>query len=202
MEVASIRYKNPGAMWGGARANKWGALRAVTLNDGKGQGNNIAEFPTYEQGAAAQFDLWQTSYCNMSLDAATMKWSGGNSSPAYIKFLTEKTGLQAHTLITKDLLNSDTGWRLMKAQAQWEAGKPYPMTDAQWKAAQKLCFGTSFKQGVTKTVIAAGTVTSTVVAAQVAHSSGYDWTKIIFAVVAVAIMGVITYLVIRSRRED
>ena len=31
------------------------------LNDGKGQGNNIAVFPTFEQGICAQMDLWRTS---------------------------------------------------------------------------------------------------------------------------------------------
>ena len=54
MEPASIRYKNPGAMWGSALAIKWGAApKAVVLNDGKGQGNNIAVFPTYVQGICA-----------------------------------------------------------------------------------------------------------------------------------------------------
>jgi hypothetical protein len=28
----------------------------------------------------------------------------------------------------------------MKAQAQWEAGKPYPMTDAEWRQAQAMVF--------------------------------------------------------------
>jgi len=37
-------------MWGSALAIKWGAAKkAVTLNDGTGQGNNIAVFPTLEQ---------------------------------------------------------------------------------------------------------------------------------------------------------
>ena len=62
MEPASIRYKNPGAMWGSALAIKWGAAKqAVTLNDGKGQGNNIAVFPTFVAGICAQLDLWRTS---------------------------------------------------------------------------------------------------------------------------------------------
>jgi hypothetical protein len=61
MEPASIRYKNPGAMWGGsALAKKWGANQTVGLNDGLGQGNNIAVFPTMVKGAAAQIDLWHT----------------------------------------------------------------------------------------------------------------------------------------------
>jgi hypothetical protein len=38
-EPASIRYRNPGAMWGSPLAIKWGATpKPVTLNDGKGQG--------------------------------------------------------------------------------------------------------------------------------------------------------------------
>jgi hypothetical protein len=36
-EPASIRYKNPGAMWGGnAISKKWGEQGNVSLNDGLG----------------------------------------------------------------------------------------------------------------------------------------------------------------------
>ncbi|MEY9228695.1 hypothetical protein ABIF78_001018 [Bradyrhizobium japonicum] len=38
--------QKPGAMWGSTLAIKWGGKHAVTLNDGKGQGNNITVFPT------------------------------------------------------------------------------------------------------------------------------------------------------------
>jgi hypothetical protein len=57
MEPASIRYKNPGAMWGSSLARKWGAEpKAVSLNDGTGQNNTISVFPTFVQGICAQLD--------------------------------------------------------------------------------------------------------------------------------------------------
>jgi hypothetical protein len=137
-EPISIRTNNPGAMWGGARANKWGAT--ADLLTGDREGNHIAVFPTKVQGAAAQFDLWRSLYTGMSLGAAITKWSGGNSSPQYVTFLTEQTGILIAEVITTKLLSGPKGLALMKAQAHWEAGKPYPMTDAEWQAAQSLVF--------------------------------------------------------------
>lgn len=137
---ASIRYNNPGAMWGGKHANKWGATNTVGLNDGTGQGNTIGVFPTKVQGAAAQFDLWRIGYVGMSLSAAIRKWSGGNSSSSYMRFLNDSTGIKSTDMVTVNLLSGPKGLALMKAQAQWEAGKPYPMTDAEWITAQNMVF--------------------------------------------------------------
>ncbi len=135
----SIRSNNPGAMWGGARAAKWGATADIRLHDG--QGNHIAVFPTKVQGAAAQFDLWRTSYSGMTLRAGIARWSGGNSSPAYVAFLTRRTGIRADDVITRELLAGPRGLALMQAQAHWEAGRPYPMTEAEWRRAQAMVFG-------------------------------------------------------------
>lgn len=140
-EPASIRYKNPGAQWPGARATKWGSTQYVTLNDG--QGNKIAVFPTFVQGAAAQFDLWASNYTGMTLKAAIDKWSGHNSPAPYVAFLEKNTGVSINTKVTRELLASPTGWKLLKAQSRWEAGKPIPMTDAEWQLAQKKVFGPS-----------------------------------------------------------
>jgi hypothetical protein len=77
-------------MWGNALAIKWGAAKkAVTLNDGKGQGNNIAVFPTFVQGICAQLDLWRTSknYKNKRFADAIAIWSGHNSVESYIAFV-------------------------------------------------------------------------------------------------------------------
>jgi hypothetical protein len=137
-EPASIRYKNPGAMWGGKHASRWGAVNDVVLNDGRS--NHIAVFPDAVHGAAAQFALWKTGYCNMTLAAAIKKWSGHNSSAAYMAFLGQRVGVARQTRITPALLASPKGLALMKAQAQWEAGKPYPMTDAEWRQAQAMVF--------------------------------------------------------------
>jgi hypothetical protein len=137
-EPASIRYKNPGAMWGGKHADKWGAVNDIVLKDG--QANHIAVFSDVVHGAAAQFALWKAGYCDMTLAAAIKKWSGHNSSVAYMAFLGEHVGVTAQTRITPALLASPKGLALMKAQAQWEAGKPYPMTDAEWRQAQAMVF--------------------------------------------------------------
>lgn len=142
MTAASIRSNNPGAMWGKGNpiAVKWGATSTENLADGLGQGNNIAHFPDAVHGAAAQFDLWRQHYTGVSLKAAITKWSGGNWSQPYADFLTQHTGLAMITFITEAVLSSSQGLALMKYQAQWEAGQPYPLSDAQWKQAQDMVF--------------------------------------------------------------
>jgi hypothetical protein len=137
-EVVSIRTKNPGAMWPCAIATQFGSTSHEDLRDG----NKAAIFPTFEQGAAAQFALWAKNYSGMTLQAAIYKWSGHNSSSEYATFLAQKLGsIRLDTVITRSFLASFNGRAFMKAQAQWEAGKPYPMTDAQWAKAQELAFG-------------------------------------------------------------
>ncbi len=138
MEPVSIRTKNPGAMWPGSVATKFGSKEWIPC----GGNNKCAVFPTFEQGAAAQFYLWFKSYSGMTLQAAIYKWSGHNSSDAYANFLTKHVpGLRMDDTITVDFLSSPKGLAFMKAQAQWEAGKPYPMTDDQWRRGQFIAFG-------------------------------------------------------------
>ena len=141
MEPASIRYKNPGAMWGNKLAIKWGAApRAVVLNDGKGQGNNIAVFPTYVQGICAQLDLWRTSayYRNKEFEDAIDIWSGHNNVEDYIRFVLPKVpGMTRKTIMNDAFWNSPMGIQFLKAQAWHEAGKKYPAPDADWIEAQR-----------------------------------------------------------------
>lgn len=142
---ASIRYKNPGAMWGSALAIKWGAQKkAVTLNDGLGQGNNIAVFPTYVQGICAQLDLWRTSknYRNKSFADAIRVWSGGNYVESYIAFVLKRVpGMTRNTIMNDTFWKSSMGIAFLKAQAWHEAGMQYPAPDADWIEAQRLVFG-------------------------------------------------------------
>ncbi len=141
MEPASIRYKNPGAMWGNALAIKWGAAKkAITLNDGKGQGNNIAVFPTFVQGICAQMDLWRTSknYKNKRFCDAIAIWSGHNSVEQYISFVTSRVpGMNRNTVMDDAFWRSDMAIGFLKAQAGHEAGKVYPAPPEDWIAAQK-----------------------------------------------------------------
>jgi hypothetical protein len=143
-EPASIRFKNPGAMWGSALAIKWGAQKkAVALKDGTGQGNNIAVFPTYVQGICAQLDLWRTSkhYKNRRFADAIAVWSGGNHVESYIKFVCDRVpGMTRNTVMNDAFWRSSMGIAFLKAQAWHEAGKRYPAPAADWIEAQNIVF--------------------------------------------------------------
>lgn len=145
LEPASIRYKNPGAMWGSPLAIKWGALKKpVALNDGKGQNNNIAVFPTYVQGICAQLDLWRTSamYRNKSFADAIAIWSGHNDVESYIRFVLARVpGMTRETIMNDAFWKSEKGIAFLKAQAWHEAGKKYPASDDDWIEAQRIVFG-------------------------------------------------------------
>lgn len=163
MEPASIRYKNPGAMWGNALAIKWGAeKKAVSLNDGLGQGNNIAVFPTFVQGICAQLDLWRTSknYKNKRFADAIAIWSGGNYVASYIAFCKARVpGLTEGTIMNDAFWQGPSGVAFLKAQAWHEAGKQYPAPDADWIEAQKRVFSgvptaNTVKKATTSVVVA------------------------------------------------
>ncbi len=149
MEPASIRYKNPGAMWPGALPTKWGSKRWVYLNDGTGQGggghgNKIAIFETWADGICAQLDLWRTSknYKNKRFGDAIAIWSGGNHVESYIKFVCDRVpGMTRNTVMDDTFWRSSMAPGFLKAQAWHEAGKRYPAGDSDWTEAQKRVMG-------------------------------------------------------------
>ncbi len=144
MEPASIRYKNPGAMWGNSLAKKWGAGPAVVLHDGLGQGNNIAVFPTFVQGICAQLDLWRSSphYKDKKFSDAIHTWSGGNNTESYIQFVLSRVpGMKRDTVMNDAFWTGPQGIAFLKAQAWHEAGKQYPAPDADWIEARHRVFG-------------------------------------------------------------
>jgi hypothetical protein len=159
MEPASIRTKNPGAMWGrtGKRPSastavetnaptptKWGSVETIYLSDGLDQGNNIAVFPTWVDGICAQLDLWRSSehYKNKRFAHAIAIWSGGNEVASYIAFCKKRVpGLTENTVMNDAFWQSPSGIAFLKAQAWHEAGKQYPAPDADWIEAQRRVFG-------------------------------------------------------------
>lgn len=198
---ASIRSKNPGAMWGSALAKKWGATRSESLNDGTGQGNNIAWFPTYVQGICAQLDLWRTSknYRNKRFADAIAIWSGGNHVESYIKFVCDRVpGMTRNTIMDDTFWRSPMGIGFLKAQAWHEAGRPYPAPDADWLEAQRIVFSGAVP--VTKPPVTASTktgvviVTTTTAATTTAAQSGVSgWTIAIGVAVVLISAGVGLY---------
>lgn len=204
MEPASIRYKNPGAMWGNALAKKWGSTDTVTLHDGLGQGNNIAVFPTYVQGICAQLDLWRTSsnYKNKRFEDAIAIWSGHNAVESYISYVLARCPGMTRTTVMDDAF-----WRgplaisFLKAQAGHEAGKTYPAPDSDWIEAQRRVMGSIGAPGPAapapaplpkKTAVVVGSAGA---AGAAAHAAGASHTVVAVVVIGVAIASILGVII-------
>jgi hypothetical protein len=124
---ASIRYNNPGAQWPNAHAKQFGMDSYGHLADG----NLIAHFPTPEQGAAANMDLFKRSYVGMTVGAAGQKWTGSNSFGV--------PGYNSNMVVTQEMM-SDPNFTIpfMKAMAGREAGRKSPLTEEQWSRAFEM----------------------------------------------------------------
>jgi hypothetical protein len=136
---ASIRFNNPGAQYPGQSARKYGTTGTEII----GGGHKIAVFDDPVKGAAAQFDLLNRGYTNLTVADAIRKWSGGNFSEPYAAYLTKNVpGLTLDTVLTPEKLQDPAfAVPFARASASWEAGRPYPMTDEQWTNAHRLAFG-------------------------------------------------------------
>ncbi len=141
MIPASIRNKNPGAMYPGASSKKFGATTYETLKSKDGT-HKIATFPTAVHGAAAQFDLLARSYTGMSLEKAITRWCGGFYAPTYLKVLRDRADVSADTVLTRAMLaDHEFAVPLAKAMAWQEAGCDYPLKDDEWLEAHQMAFG-------------------------------------------------------------
>lgn len=135
---ATVRHKNPGAMALGAAARKFGATKATALKDGLGQGNTIATFPTSVDGASAQMFLLRTGkyYFGKPIAEAIKTWCGNNDTNGYLAQIESLTRFERNDYITASMLEDrEQAIELCKAMAWHEAGREYPMTDAQWDEA-------------------------------------------------------------------
>lgn len=206
MEPASIRTKNPGAMWGSPLAKKWGSTETIVLHDGLGQGNNIAVFPTYVDGICAQLDLWRTSprYKNKRFADAIDTWDGHNNTPSYIAYVLARVpGMTRDTIMDDEFWKGPMGIAFLKAQAGHEAGKTYPAPDADWIEAQRRVFGNA-----PSAVLAAPPAiiqpvhkkTATVIATAgaagaAAQASGASHTVVAAVVIAVSIAAIAGFII-------
>lgn len=123
---ASIRNNNPGAMYPGPSARRFGSTSFETLVSRDGT-HKIATFMSPVQGAAAQFDLLGRSYCGMSVRDVIAKWCGGYYTGTYLQVLARETGIQAEDELTLDMLrNPSIAVPIAKAMALQEAGSRSP----------------------------------------------------------------------------
>jgi len=194
-EPAAIRHKNPGAMWPGAIATKWGSRKWVYLNDGTGQGGNgkgnkIATFDNWVDGICAQLDLWRTSknYRNKRFADAIAIWSGGNNVPAYIRYVKARIpGMDENTIMNDAFWRGPMGIKFLQVQAGHEAGKPIPAPEADWTEAQRRVFAGKVPTSTPKK--AGGSIVAGSGAGEAARQSGLplSWCIGVAVVVAVAV---------------
>lgn len=141
---ASIRNKNPGAMYPGQAATKFGSRSYQTLVSKDGT-HRIATFPTDEQGAAAQFWLLsQPAYANgkRSIEDCIKKWCGGFYVSTYLKVLESQAGVTRRSILTQKMLRDPSiAIPLARAMALQEAGRDYPLGEDGWQKAHAMAFG-------------------------------------------------------------
>mgnify|MGYP005614703781 CR=1 FL=1 len=137
---ASIRNNNPGAMYPGKSAKKFGSRSFEVLKSKDGV-HKIATFPTPVHGAAAQFDLLHNSYCGMPLEKAITKWCGAYYVSTYLKVLETSGGIKRTDVLTKEhMKDPKIAIPLARAMALQEAGRDFPMDDDDWEAAHSMAF--------------------------------------------------------------
>lgn len=135
---ASIRNRNPGAQYPGPSAKKFGATGHEVLVSRDGR-HLIATFPSHVQGAAAMFDLLASQeYADgkRTVRDIVTKWCGGYYVGTYMRVMNEKAGVGPDTVLTRAMLcRPDVAVPLAQAMAWQEAGRDYPMEEADWRQA-------------------------------------------------------------------
>jgi hypothetical protein len=137
---ASIRNRNPGAMYPGPSSKKFGSSSFETLTSRDGV-HKIATFRSDVQGGSALFDLLASKYVGLTVEKAITRWCGEFYVSTYIKVLEEHGGVKSSDILTKEMLEDpEKAIPLAKAMALQEAGREYPMTDEQWAQAHSCAF--------------------------------------------------------------
>jgi hypothetical protein len=141
MTPASIRNGNPGAQYPGPSSRRFGSTSYETLRSKDGT-HKIATFPTPTHGAAALFDLLDRRYTGMSIEKAITKWCGGYYSTTYLRVLEDKAGVNRTDMLSREMIrDAARAVPFAKAMAWQEAGRDFPLENAEWEAAHAMAFG-------------------------------------------------------------
>lgn len=144
---ASIRNCNPGSIYPGPSARRFGATteQALVSQDGK---HRIATFPDAISGAAALFDNLCHArpgkgrpyyYRDKTLQDAIETWCGSIHAAQYLCVIEARTGFPPETVLDLTFLRDPASIvPLAKAMAWHEAGKPFPLADGGWERAHEM----------------------------------------------------------------
>lgn len=182
MTPASIRNRNPGAQYPGPSSRRFGSTSFEVLHSKDGE-HKIATFPDNVSGAAALFDLLSSpAYTGRPICKAIEKWCGGFYVSTYIHVLEQNSGITRDTILTRELLSDPAvAVPIGKAMALQEAGRDFPMSDAEWAEAHARAFEVAAPS--------VETVASSTPAPNPLHKSGTIWGSI-----GTALAGVGVYL--------
>ena len=144
---ASIRNCNPGSIYPGPSASRFGARGEQRLDSRDGR-HRIATFPDAISGAAALFDNLCHArpdrtrpyyYRGQALSAAIPTWCGKINGPRYLRVIEERTGLTPDVVLDLEFLRDpERVVPLARAMALHEAGRPFPLADAGWYRAHEM----------------------------------------------------------------
>lgn len=150
MIPATIRNNNPGAIYPGPSASRFGGMSSEVLVSEDGR-HPIVRFPTPVHGAAAMIhNLYNAKeskkkyyYRNQTLQVAISNWCGKIRAQSYLSLIRQLTGLVPGFVLSEAFLRDpDQLIPLLKAMARHEAGENYPLEDMQWLEAHVMAFGT------------------------------------------------------------
>lgn len=142
---ASIRNRNPGAMYPGAIAKRWGATEFEVLKSRDGE-HKIATFGDPTAGAAALFDLLCNAksggvylYRGKPLRAAIATWCGGYYVDTYLGVIGKRAGIAPGDVLDVEFLRDPHRAIPLAAAMAWqEAGRTFPLSGDDWAAAHAL----------------------------------------------------------------
>ena len=144
---ASIRNRNPGSIYPGPSARRFGARGEQRLDSRDGR-HRIATFPDNISGAAALFDNLCHArpdrarpyyYRGQTLGAAIETWCGEINAPAYLRVIEARSGLTPDVVLDLNFLRDpDRVVPLAKAMAWHEAGRPFPLALVGWQRAHEM----------------------------------------------------------------
>lgn len=148
MIPASIRNNNPGAIYPGPSARRFGGTTGEVLKSKDGK-HPIVKFPTAVHGAAALFDNLNNAkgvggyyYRNKPLAKAIETWCGSIRAHSYLALIKQQSGIEPTEVLTPEFLRDpERCVALAKAMARHEAGKTYPLEPQEWIEAHAMAFG-------------------------------------------------------------
>jgi hypothetical protein len=149
MIPATIRNNNPGAIFPGPSAKRFGGAKEPEILKVGAKTYPIVRFPTAIHGAAAMFhNLYNARdkrgyyYRGQNLGKAIETWCGKLEAQSYLSLIKSQTGMVAgHTLSEEFLRDPERIIPLAKAMAWHEAGMRFPLDDMQWLEAHVMAFG-------------------------------------------------------------